>query len=201
MTNDPQAIFAQTDPRWNRQRIGNSTLTIKGWGCTITATCRALFLLTGKLLTPLEMEEKLNFLNDGRVLWQSYSNVGLKATRGYGKPKEFKKGMLIELNYNPRHWVAFEEMKDDNAIRVMDPLKAEIVTKLISDISGYTMVESAVPIKEPKLTDFEKDIVEAREWVVLHGISNGERRRDFITREEQWVMMKRLAERLMEWTK
>jgi len=179
MTKDQQAIFSQLDSRWNRQRIGNSTLTIKGWGCTITATCRALFLLTGKLLTPLEMEEKLNFLNDGRVLWQSYPNVGLLATRFKGRPKEFKKGMLIELNYNPRHWVAFEEMKGGNAIRVMDPLKAEIVTKLISDISGYTLIEA---IEQPvsEATAFEKEAIEAMGWVKEHGISNGKRPKDFV---------------------
>jgi len=198
--NDSQAIFSQLDPRWARHRIGNSICMLKDWGCTITATCRALFQLTGKVLNPPEMEGKLNFTSDGRVLWQSFTNIGVKAARGYGKPSEFKKGMLIELDYNPRHWVTFEEMKGTNAIMVMDPLKAAIVPKMISDISGYTTLEAIdTPVVEP--TDWEKEVAEASEWVKLHGISDGSRPKEFVAREEQWVMTHRLAKKMMEWIK
>jgi len=42
---DSDAIFSQRDPRWERQKIGPSVLTIGGYGCTNTAACRALFKL------------------------------------------------------------------------------------------------------------------------------------------------------------
>lgn len=41
---------------------------------------------------------------------------------------------------------------------------------------------------------------EAQDWVIEHGISNGERPRDMITREEQWVTLHRLAKKINEWT-
>lgn len=196
MDKDKLAIFAQTDPRWARRTIGTSGLTLRGWGCTITSTCRALFLLSGQVITPPEMEDQLGFTGDGLIKWETFDRIGLKAQRfREQKPESFKKGMLIELNYNPRHWVCYESLNTDGTIQVMDPLKADIVTKKFSEISGYTYLE-LIPVPKKELTAFEKEILDATEFIKMKGWSNGDRPKDFLTRGEFWVTLKRLSEKL-----
>ena len=46
-------------------------------------------------------------------------------------------------------------------------------------------------MKPKKLTDYEKEIIVATEWIEKLKISNGERPKDPITREEFWVSLHR----------
>lgn len=202
MDNDSQAIFAQNDSRWGRERIGTSVLTLAGWGCTITATCRSLFLLRNMVLNPSEMEDTLEFTTQshpqgaGLLLWGSYANIGMKATRGWGKPPEFKKGMLLELNYNPRHWVAFESADDvrGDYVMVMDPLKAEIVRKRVSEISGYTYIEATEdPIQPPsEVSNWAKG--DWNEWMARGVLTENSKPKSLMTKEEYAVFATRLEE-------
>ena len=66
--------FSQNDPRWKNKRIGNSTCTIGRWGCTISSIA-TLGTYFGERKTPDELASKLDFTNDGRILWQSISRV------------------------------------------------------------------------------------------------------------------------------
>lgn len=45
------------------------------------------------------------------------------------------------------------------------------------------------------------EFLEAKKWVIKQGISNGERPKDPITREEAWLMLQRSLKKLIEWTK
>lgn len=201
--NDSQAIFSQRDTRWARQKIGRSVITIGGYGCTLTSVCRSLFLLTGKLLNPSQMEDSLLFTSDGLLIWSSFEKVGLKAILGWGKPKEFEKGMILALDYRAStgimHWVTFDSLgPDGKTVKVMDPWVGEIVSKPISLITSFTEVVAVDgPLPEP--TEWEKEIAEATAWVKEHGISNGLRPKEFVTREELWVNDMRLAKKIMEW--
>jgi len=155
---DTKAIFFQTDRRWSGVKLGNSGLTIGGYGCTITSICRILFLLTGVVYTPAEISKKLSFTNDGLLYWDSVQNVGLKATRVKGNPtmdilsKNAGK-MIIELAYQPRHWVAVESIGTFRSIKVMDPLKGDFSSKSQSEISGYTILETLNKPGEPVVID------------------------------------------------
>jgi len=155
---DSKAIFNQQDRRWSGLKLGNSGLTIGGYGCTITSLCRMVFLMTGMIYTPAQIVKKLSFTNDGLLYWESIKNVGLKATRVKGNPtmdilsKNAGK-MIIELNYNPRHWVTVESIGTFGAIKVMDPLKGDFSSKSQSEISGYTMLEALDKPVEPVVVD------------------------------------------------
>lgn len=66
--------YSQNDIRWNRKRIGTTTLTIGGHGCLITCIAMAC----GK--TPTEVEKELVFttkdhpLGGGLILWEENQN-------------------------------------------------------------------------------------------------------------------------------
>jgi hypothetical protein len=150
---DSKAIFSQRDSRWNRKRLGNTPYTIDDWGCTITAICRIAFNLTGKIYHPNELAEILSFDGLGRLYWSSLSKISLRANRRTGKPtfetmtkyqnKESGQnlGMIIELNYNPRHWVALEKNWVLPVMTVSDPIKGYIRKKWKSEIAGYALIE------------------------------------------------------------
>lgn len=150
---DNNCIFSQRDPRWNRIPISNTALLLNDWGCTITALCRIIFRLTGKRYFPDKLATLLEFNSQGRVIWSSLKNVGLKAYR-YGDFRHVSQptskhlsaisvsedsAMLLEIN-NHSHWVAFEKNSIYPFLTVSDPLRGKIVKKLRSSISGYAVL-------------------------------------------------------------
>ena len=200
--NDSQAIFSQRDKRWSRQKLGNSVLTIGDYGCTNTALCRSLFLLTGRVMTPSEMENTLIFTkgNDGgKIIWDSLKKVGLSAARHYTKPKNFKKGMLLELDYAINHWVCVEEDITNNiTVRVMDPWVGQIIDKPIHDICGFTdILATNLPAPQPTIEQLK--FKSQFDYAIQHEITNGNNPKDFTTREETAVMIARAMQKIMEW--
>lgn len=150
-------MLKQTDPRWARSIIP-PIYTVKSWGCTLTALCRLHFVINGKRATPDDMIKKLKFDKNGKLIWGSLAAIGLKASRFYRAPSsnEFQKhsiknektegafqrsGMLIELNYSIRHWVALEYNSILGSFLCMDPLKGIIVRKPKKEICGFAIIE------------------------------------------------------------
>jgi hypothetical protein len=109
--------------------------------------------------------------------------------------------MLLELDYAINHWVTVEEAPSNNEIvRVMDPWVGKIIDKPIRDICGYTDI-GAVNVPAPELSEAEKEFIANYNYAIEHKITNGERPRDFVTREENAVMIARAMKKVMEWTK
>lgn len=51
--------FSQTDKRWASKKLGNSSLSIGGYGCAITAIANLHNHLYGTAITPAEMNDSL----------------------------------------------------------------------------------------------------------------------------------------------
>lgn len=116
--------LSQGDYRWSRKNIGESNLTIGGYGCLITCIAMA----SGK--TPLEVEDVLHFTDNdytyggGLMMWDDHNKkelhkMGLEYVgryRGWGKEDERKMKELCQAeDFIPilevltksgyRHWV------------------------------------------------------------------------------------------------
>jgi hypothetical protein len=198
---DDQAIFSQLDSRWGRETLGQTPYTIKSWGCTITSIARINFLLNNEVIEPGKLAKTLLFNNQGMLYWSSLDRINLRAARKYGTPskkvlEEHSEKMIIELRYNPRHWVTLEGVNDSGEIKVMDPLKGDFVVKNINEISGYALLETINEPKPVEPTEYEKELAVAVEFVKEAGVSNGEDTDKVASRGEVFVMLKRFNEYL-----
>lgn len=193
---DSTAQFSQRDSRWAKMTLGRSSASLRDYGCTITATARICYLLTGKVYTPGELSKLLNFTTDGLLYWDSVDRIGLKANRVRGNPTlDFLKAntgkMIIELNYTPRHWVAVEGVDFVGKITVLDPLTGNMSKKNRSEITAYTTFQPTEVIVPPK-SAYDKEVEAATKLLTDLGITNGERPTDLVPRQELWVMMARV---------
>lgn len=107
-------IYSQNDPRWERELIGKSKLTVGSHGCLITCIAMAC----GK--TPLEVLNTLEFTHDGLVLWseneKNFEKLGLEFIARYDtfsteKVKEYCESatcipiIQVQTKSGGVHWV------------------------------------------------------------------------------------------------
>ena len=159
MNTDQFGLFSQLDPRWYRERLGETIYTIKEWGCTICAIAMMIFALLGKIVFPSELAKIFKFLSNGKLIWSSvhYSHGGktLKFThRVRNQRPSFSQmtkyanephlGMLLEIN-NGSHWVFLKKWSVFSLWWYLcgDPYKypAKFIKYSKKKITGYATFE------------------------------------------------------------
>lgn len=104
--------FSQRDPKWSNEKLGQSTLTVGRFGCTLTSICD-LSTYFGDNFNPLEGVKKIQFTKDGLILWNSckFGHFAFER-REYGRndaniDKALKdpNGAVILNVANGSHWV------------------------------------------------------------------------------------------------
>lgn len=130
-------ILSQKDPRWAKQTIGKTQLTLDRWGCTITCISMLSDYFTslgGKYRDPAELAKMLEFTQNGLVLWSSlkkaigaafeWRQYGFDSKRIDASLKDPKKAVMLEVPLGGgKHWVvALSRIPMTNIYRIADPL-------------------------------------------------------------------------------
>jgi len=66
--------FKQKDPRWAKEKIGQTNMTMARWGCAVACLAN-LCQFYDKDETPRSLVKKLTFTNKGNVYWHSLSEL------------------------------------------------------------------------------------------------------------------------------
>jgi len=66
--------FKQKDPKWAKDKIGQTNLTMDRWGCAV-ACLADLCQFYGKDTTPVDLARKLMFTKKAEVYWSSLSEL------------------------------------------------------------------------------------------------------------------------------
>jgi hypothetical protein len=151
------SLYRQKDIRWTWTRLGFSSYTIGGFGCTITSICNLLSVV-GVTITPPQLNGRLMAVNGyapdrtGQrclVIWSKVVSLfpQLKSVwRGYNYDNtavlaSIKKGMpaLVEVQLGAyRHWVLFVGDK-----LMVDPLRSVLkkqeFTSKYPVLTGYCL--------------------------------------------------------------
>ena len=107
------SYFSQRDPRWAKEKLGESQLTVGRFGCTTTALSM-LSSYFGCLRLPSELAHDVhNYTKGGLVIWQNLTFDKMKfAGREYQRNdekireylKDSDKAVIFEVN-DHSHWV------------------------------------------------------------------------------------------------
>jgi hypothetical protein len=144
-------IICQRDPKWGKEKLGESPLTIARWGCTTCCICMITDYF-GFYKDPVEIQKYIKYTDNnhpqgpGLIIWQSINIGGLKfEKRLYAQNdteiqkslKDPKKAVILEVNKN--HWVlVIGKIPFTNIYRIADPLYGDKSTTLRykSNITG-----------------------------------------------------------------
>jgi hypothetical protein len=131
--------FSQRDPRWRAKKLGNSNLTIGGYGCLLTSLSALISYVTGTEHTPDKVNDdlkKAKAFTGALLIWSrvpiaypqlkwinrayNYSNLAVWTTINLRKVP-----VCVEVNGAkigaPRHWVLFVGDK-----KMLDPWVGKI---------------------------------------------------------------------------
>lgn len=107
------SYFSQRDPRWVKDYLGESKLTVGRFGCTTTAISM-LSSYFGCLRLPSELAHDVhNYTKDGLIIWKNLTFPKMKfVSREYMRNdekireylKDSGKAVIFEVN-NHAHWV------------------------------------------------------------------------------------------------
>jgi hypothetical protein len=107
----------QNNPKWGQLRLGNSSCTMAGFGCTTTA------IANGVNKMPWEILETAKYTSNGSIIWESANTDVWKFNNRY---RHFNRARIREVANNPdfmiilevinrasptsRHWVTLESL-------------------------------------------------------------------------------------------
>lgn len=144
-------ILSQRDPKWAFVNIGDSKLTVGGFGCLISVL--SMFSSWyGKFLDPAFLAKHLKFTSSGLLLWQSITASELPFrfvyryyTKNDVKIKEIlasKNGACALQVNNGKHWVALIGYSLIYGYKIADPYFGDIIylNKRYPNITGYAEV-------------------------------------------------------------
>lgn len=161
----------QLDPKWKNVKIGQSNVTVGGFGCTISSCCMALQKLRGWFANPGDAAQYWAFTLKGEIIWRECPFNGMKFIwRGYSpdldKVAEYAnsetKAAILEVNHGA-HWVYLEKYAD-NRLHIIDPIDGKKYASLPSKykFTGYALFEKA-PVD---MADWQKEALEdAKEYI------------------------------------
>lgn len=138
-------FFSQNDPRWKKEKIGNSKLLLGDYGCTTCCIADASSFFK-ELKTPLEIAQSDMYTTSGLVLWQKIGRVFKTfefETRFYTYNKKLindaflhpRKVVLLNVNYG-KHWVFLVGSSLLAGYKCSDPYPYPAVMKRYSNIVG-----------------------------------------------------------------
>ncbi len=153
--------YSQLDPAFKKLTLGKSGVSFPKYGCTTCAIVNAANDL-GFKITPKEAVKKLQYTKDGKILWPSVSELGLKFEwRGYTYDAkriqtELKtKKILLEFsttNPNLRHWMNGDEYQGEGTYICRNPyggLVGAYPSGAYPKIMGYTILSGKAPEIKP----------------------------------------------------
>lgn len=146
--------LSQRDPRWAKNKLGFSNLTIGGYGCTLT--CLTMFLNEAGYnnLTPDYVNDELKKVKGftgALILWANITKAFPKVKwswRGYNydnlKVSYYvyikRLPVLVEVNGAkigaPKHWVLFLGNR-----KAADPWTGKIIPTDYYPLTGYSLID------------------------------------------------------------
>jgi len=145
--------YSQQNSQWVNEKLING-YTVGRWGCLAVSLANARNWFYNKNDNPMWTVPKLNYTSDGRILWNSLKNVGLKLVeRVYGR-NEAKinealahpnKCVILQVNNN--HWVwAIGRKLPILGYRIADPWDGRIkyINFYRDNITGCAVISRIV---------------------------------------------------------
>lgn len=149
----------QCDPKWGNKKIPPTNLTLCGYGCLITGCA----MVAGT--TPDVVADKARFTNQGLIIWESLTAVGLKLIKRERNRYENnqvlgaikKYGFCLVEVLHPSgflHWVVFIGNQ-----KMIDPLtgKEEATSKY--PLVSYCILESLQINQEESMPNLSDEII------------------------------------------
>jgi hypothetical protein len=144
-------LLSQRDNKWVNNRIGESPITVGGFGCLITSL--SMFSdWYGKYRDPAWMAKNLKFTKDGLFLWPSMndSELPFKFVYRYYKRDDKKikeilnskdNACVLQVN-NGKHWVALVGYSRIYGYKIADPFYGDIIyiNKHYPNITGFAEI-------------------------------------------------------------
>lgn len=146
--------LSQRDPRWMNRKLGFSNYTIGTHGCTLTSLTMLLNHLTGKSMTPDEVNDRLKAVKgfvgaliywkmvpvafpEVKFIWRNYNYSNTQvAWFVYGK----RTPVLVEVNAAKigaaKHWVLYVGDR-----KCVDPWTGLIIPTATYPATGYALFE------------------------------------------------------------
>lgn len=107
--------FSQIDPEWDGEMLGDTTFSMRLWGCLTASVCNVIQKIYKFFdFTPRQAARNFKYLRNGKLIHSSIKFKGLEHRRIWGRPSNDlitqytnnpEKAILVRLRYNPRHWV------------------------------------------------------------------------------------------------
>jgi hypothetical protein len=141
--------LSQQDPRWGRNHIGETNMTLARWGCTITSLCMALGILQDRWVSPIDAAKYWEFNGRGEILWRSCRFNGMNfLRRHYGHDRDEityhanQEDKAVILEVNTSHWVYVRSMEGNKYV-IWDPIDGTVHIGLPSKyrVTGFATFE------------------------------------------------------------
>lgn len=152
-------IISQRDPKWSKDKIGNTNLTIGRFGCTICSISMGTEYFS-KIVNsvhrklPSALAKSLLFTSGGLLIWSSLSSIGLSLKSRLDVDKtskekidqEIKQGLLnplticlIEVDH--AHWVLGIGKSLLGGYTILDPWDGKkTTTRKYKSITGCAII-------------------------------------------------------------
>lgn len=144
--------YNQRDSRWRYEKLGYSTKSIGGYGCTLTCLASMISYVYGREINPSEVNKKLKEVGGfygALVVWSkvgiafpkvswikrgyNYSNVDVAFNvyvRGVPTPVEVNGAKIGAY----RHWILFI-----GGGKALDPWTGQIISTSYYPLTGYSL--------------------------------------------------------------
>jgi len=139
----------QGDPRWNRNRLGRSWLTVGKFGCT--SVCVSMLSdYFGEYKNPAQLAADKNlYTSQGLLIWNQLNKIFKKFEWDGRRIRRYDRKAVLESLNNPntacilevnhgQHWVVpFRSLQNTEEILIIDPWTGR-VGGAIGDYRGIT---------------------------------------------------------------
>lgn len=96
-------IFNQQN--YPKSYLGKTKYTVARWGCLDTVVTQIYNYIFGKEITPDIMAKKLEFNENGELLWNSLKNVNLNLK---SRVRTYRKDLIDQSFKNPNEFIALQ---------------------------------------------------------------------------------------------
>lgn len=122
--------LSQNDKRWSHLKLGKSSLTMGGWGCTTTCISMLSDYFKCYVSPDLIAGNPTNYTPGGLIIWNALNFTKMRFKwRSYGRNddlikaclKDPNRSIMLEVNHG-QHWVvAISKNLIGNDYTVLDP--------------------------------------------------------------------------------
>ncbi len=134
------ALYRQDDERWAKERLGDSSYTMKSSGCLVSCIASAVSMEGGQAVTPGELNTLFSehdvYDREGNLQWKALEKAGGYSVNVYQNVSEAEIDSCLTAGHYPivrvrmngignYHYVLIVGIEDSDYI-CMDPLKDEL---------------------------------------------------------------------------